>query len=79
MNPCFILVGGSLGAGKTTTIARLARTYTDQGEKIGIVTNDQAIVRQRLSDAAASMGGTVRVDSIQSFRPSRPVPTHWLN
>lgn len=38
----FILVGGFLGAGKTTTIARLARTYRDRGLKIGIVTNDQA-------------------------------------
>lgn len=38
----FILVGGFLGAGKTTTIARLARTYVAQGKKVGIVTNDQA-------------------------------------
>ena len=38
----FILVGGFLGAGKTTTIARLARAYREQGQKIGIVTNDQA-------------------------------------
>jgi G3E family GTPase len=38
----FILIGGFLGAGKTTTIARLAGTYRDQGLKVGIVTNDQA-------------------------------------
>jgi len=38
----FILIGGFLGAGKTTTIARLARAYCDQGHKVGIVTNDQA-------------------------------------
>ena len=38
----FILVGGFLGAGKTTTIARLARTYCERGQKVGIVTNDQA-------------------------------------
>lgn len=38
----FIMLGGFLGAGKTTTIARLARTYQDQGLKVGIVTNDQA-------------------------------------
>ncbi len=37
----FILVGGFLGAGKTTTIARLAGAYREQGQKIGIVTNDQ--------------------------------------
>ncbi|MCU0875719.1 MAG: cobalamin biosynthesis protein P47K [Pirellulaceae bacterium] len=38
----FILVGGFLGAGKTTTIARLAKAYRNQGQNVGIVTNDQA-------------------------------------
>ncbi|TWU22895.1 putative metal chaperone YciC [Novipirellula galeiformis] len=38
----FIMVGGFLGAGKTTTIARLAHAYQSQGLKVGIVTNDQA-------------------------------------
>lgn len=41
MNPRFIMVGGFLGAGKTTTVSRLARHYTSQGLKVGIVTNDQ--------------------------------------
>lgn len=38
----FLLVGGFLGAGKTTTIARLASTFRQQGQNVGIVTNDQA-------------------------------------
>ena len=38
----FLMVGGFLGAGKTTTIARLAAHYQDQGKSVGIVTNDQA-------------------------------------
>lgn len=38
----FVMVGGFLGAGKTTTIARLARHYQSHGHRIGIVTNDQA-------------------------------------
>jgi G3E family GTPase len=38
----FLMVGGFLGAGKTTTLARLARHYMDTGHKVGIVTNDQA-------------------------------------
>ena len=38
----FVMVGGFLGAGKTTTLARLARHYTSQGLSVGIVTNDQA-------------------------------------
>jgi Ni2+-binding GTPase involved in maturation of urease and hydrogenase len=38
----FVMVGGFLGAGKTTTLARLARIYASQGKRVGIVTNDQA-------------------------------------
>lgn len=38
----FVMVGGFLGAGKTTTLARLARYYMSQGLSVGIVTNDQA-------------------------------------
>lgn len=38
----FVLLGGFLGAGKTTTIARLASVYRREGRKVGIVTNDQA-------------------------------------
>lgn len=36
------MIGGFLGAGKTTTIAVVARHYLSQGLKVGIVTNDQA-------------------------------------
>ena len=36
------MVGGFLGAGKTTALARLARFYTARGQKVGLVTNDQA-------------------------------------
>lgn len=38
----FIMIGGFLGAGKTTTISRLARHYLHQGRRVGLVTNDQA-------------------------------------
>lgn len=38
----YIMVGGFLGAGKTTAIAQLAKKYTAQGLRVGIVTNDQA-------------------------------------
>jgi len=37
----FVMVGGFLGAGKTTTLARLARHYMSRGLNVGIVTNDQ--------------------------------------
>jgi G3E family GTPase len=38
----YIMLGGFLGAGKTTALGRLATHYTAQGQKVGIVTNDQA-------------------------------------
>jgi len=38
----FVMVGGFLGAGKTTALARLARHYMGQGLRVGLVTNDQA-------------------------------------
>lgn len=38
----FVMLGGFLGAGKTTSIGRLARMYMALGKKVGIVTNDQA-------------------------------------
>lgn len=40
--PRFVMIGGFLGAGKTTTIARLASHYRAQGKNVAIVTNDQA-------------------------------------
>jgi G3E family GTPase len=42
MSVRFVMVGGFLGAGKTTTLARLARTYHARGQRVGVVTNDQA-------------------------------------
>ncbi|MBY0523396.1 MAG: cobalamin biosynthesis protein P47K [Gemmataceae bacterium] len=38
----FVMIGGFLGAGKTTTLARLAKFYQSRGQKVGLVTNDQA-------------------------------------
>jgi Ni2+-binding GTPase involved in maturation of urease and hydrogenase len=46
----FVMVGGFLGAGKTTTLGRLARFYPGRGQKVGLVTNDQA---QDLVDTAS--------------------------
>ena len=38
--PRFVMLGGFLGAGKTTTISKLARHYQDLGQRVAIVTND---------------------------------------
>ena len=37
----YIMIGGFLGAGKTTAIAKLARYLTDEGLRVGLITNDQ--------------------------------------
>ena len=37
----YIMIGGFLGAGKTTAVAQLARHLTDQGLRVGLITNDQ--------------------------------------
>ncbi len=38
----FVMIGGFLGAGKTTAVARLARYFISKGQRVGLVTNDQA-------------------------------------
>lgn len=38
----YIMIGGFLGAGKTTAILRLAAHLTEQGQRVGLVTNDQS-------------------------------------
>ncbi len=37
----YVMIGGFLGAGKSTSVARLARRFTDQGLRVGLITNDQ--------------------------------------
>lgn len=57
----FIMVGGFLGAGKTTTLARLARHYVSHGRKVGLVTNDQA---QNLVDTNNLRAQGFRVEEV---------------
>ena len=38
----YIMIGGFLGAGKTTAVAALARRLTAQGLRVGLITNDQS-------------------------------------
>jgi len=39
--PNYIMIGGFLGAGKSTTVLRLAEYLRDRGRKVGLITNDQ--------------------------------------
>src|SRR5881396_2332775 len=45
----YIMIGGFLGAGKTTAVARLAQQLSRQGQRVGLITNDQG---QNLVDTA---------------------------
>ena len=37
----YVMIGGFLGAGKSTAVGRLARRHHEQGLKVGLITNDQ--------------------------------------
>jgi G3E family GTPase len=37
----YIMIGGFLGAGKTTAVGKLAAQLTKQGHRVGLITNDQ--------------------------------------
>lgn len=38
----YIMIGGFLGAGKTTAVARFARFLVDRGKRVGLISNDQS-------------------------------------
>ena len=38
----YIMIGGFLGAGKTTAILQLAQKLHGQGTRVGLITNDQS-------------------------------------
>lgn len=37
----YIMIGGFLGAGKSTSVARLAQRLSDDGKRVGLIVNDQ--------------------------------------
>ena len=42
MRADYVMVGGFLGAGKTTALLRLAEHFTAHGRRVGLITNDQS-------------------------------------
>jgi Ni2+-binding GTPase involved in maturation of urease and hydrogenase len=42
MKADYIMIGGFLGAGKTTALVRLAQHLTARGRQVGLITNDQS-------------------------------------
>ena len=49
MSADYVMVGGFLGAGKTTALLRLAEHFAARGRRVGLITNDQS---QGLVDTA---------------------------
>jgi G3E family GTPase len=45
----YVMIGGFLGAGKTTALGKLAHRLRDEGRRVGLITNDQG---RRLVDTA---------------------------
>lgn len=45
----YVMIGGFLGAGKTTSILRLAKHFASEGKRVGLIANDQS---QGLVDTA---------------------------
>ena len=43
MKPRYVMVGGFLGAGKTTALLRLAKHFRSLGKRVGLITNDQSV------------------------------------
>jgi G3E family GTPase len=59
--PRFIMIGGFLGAGKTTALSRLAAFLTQKGLRVGMVTNDQGC---ELVDTTWLRAGGFRAEEI---------------
>ena len=61
----YIMIGGFLGAGKTTSVAQLAKHLSDQGHKVGLITNDQG---SELVDTAMLRSRGYATEEISSLR-----------
>ncbi len=57
----YLMIGGFLGAGKTTAILKLARQLTEAGKRVGLITNDQSV---GLVDSAVLSHGEFAVEEI---------------
>jgi G3E family GTPase len=56
----FVLIGGFLGAGKTTLIGHLARWLRGQGRQVGLVTNDQGQGLMDTDSAYLALGSAAK-------------------
>jgi G3E family GTPase len=61
MTTRIVIIGGFLGAGKTTLISNLAKRLTDEGKRVGIIMNDQG---EALVDAKYTCGLGLEVEEV---------------
>lgn len=57
----YVMIGGFLGAGKSTSILKFAKALDDEGLKVGLITNDQGA---RLVDTKVADAGGFPVEEI---------------
>ena len=57
----FIMIGGFLGAGKTTALIETAKRLAERGKRVGLITNDQA---EDLVDTGLARGHQLNVEEI---------------
>jgi Ni2+-binding GTPase involved in maturation of urease and hydrogenase len=61
MTAHYVMIGGFLGAGKTTAVARLAQWLRERGRRVGLITNDQG---SQLVDSLTLRGRGFAVEEI---------------
>ena len=66
-----LIIGGFLGAGKTTAIWSAAKALSQSGHKVGIITNDQAseLVDTRFLETAGGKTAEVALARLPRQRP----------
>lgn len=61
MRADYVMIGGFLGAGKTTAVLALAESLANAGRRVGVITNDQSV---GLVDTALAHAGGFPVEEI---------------
>lgn len=68
-----ILIGGFLGAGKTTLMRETARRLTERGTRVGLITNDQAaelvdtVILERAHNGVSEVSGSCFCCNFKGF------------
>ena len=79
--PRYVMIGGFLGAGKTTALLRLAAgadlliNLRAEGDPALLL----AALHGALGDAASAAGIRSHVQQVEHLRPAQPTPTYRLS